>query len=246
MPGKQQSYRKNIKGPGRQNYSYKKPAKQPAVAARGIVRTSGLYGRFGGGKELKYFDRTEDANSYTDIPTSWVVIPTLLKIPQGESATQRVGNHIRVQSLQLRGALKLKSASGAASTEAAVITRMVVYIDHQCNGKDATAAELMGLSGGTGTPGWADFRNMANNKRFTILSDKFVELNTNTMSNGSNDISAEKTAHFQLYKKLDLPIEYDNTTGEIGGTRDNVIGVMFCASGPLGQYKLSSRVRFKD
>lgn len=202
---------------------------------RGRDRTGGSYGRYHTHKtpELKFHDF--QLNDST-VANTWTVTPSINLIPQGTTEQQRIGRSATIKSIQWKWRVSIKDST--VSTATADVMRMVMYIDEQANGNAATATELFEVDD------FQSFRNLANSHRFKILCDNTFAINA--QCGGGNGTSEDYGGFFRSgYKqfKVNIPIEWDSTTGAITEIRSNNIGIMVISE--AGRLGLESQLRLR-
>ncbi len=202
------------------------------MLSRSLV-PSGRYAR----DELKFFDTT--LGSTTVATTGNILQLSLNLIPQGVTESTRVGRKCTIKHLKLRGQILLPEATASASCGDRL--RLIYFVDRQANG--ATAAVLDILE----TAAINAHRNLAEQGRFLILSDRTVDYNQQA---GGGDGTTEDYARLfrtmSFTKVLNVPIEFNSTAGAITEVRSNNIGLLgISAAGDIG-VSYTARVRFSD
>lgn len=201
----------------------------------GFTRTGGFYGRFGRGGELKFFDTALSFNidATGEVPATG----QLCLIPQGVTESTRVGRKCVLKSIEMKlDALHVP----AAAANSATVSAIYLVLDKQCNGAAATAADVF-----TGTNFPIALRNLSNSERFVILR-KFVWAQNSAA--GVTTAYNNVVRHFELYKKLNIPLEFSSTTGALTEIRSNNL-FLLAGSDPLDdlvQVVGNCRVRFSD
>lgn len=229
----------------------RRPVKQmtPRVYRRarrpvpGITRRVGWWGRYNrlDSKEYKFY---EGQFGSTGLPGDAITIsPTLLDIPAGTGESERIGRKIMMRSLSMNWTMKKLPGTTANSQNST--TRMVVFLDKQCNGTAALGTDIFF---GAAPPNlYQAFFNLVNTGRFVILFDK-----TYTLRGKPDGVTAVATQGADVddhcHKTMNIPIEYSGVTGAITEIRSNNIGVAFLQDGSsslvdvLGRF----RVRYSD
>jgi len=207
----------------------------------GYGRTAGYYGRFTGrGAELKFFDGAN--TDATLIPAAGVIKEDSLNhIAQGNTEQNRIGRKCVLKRIQMRGQWTLPSTTTAGSSSDRV--RLIVYLDRQTNGATAAVTDILESADIN------SYRNLANQQRFSILHDKLEVLNALAGGgNGTADQTYIINRNVNVYKTLNIPVEFDNsvTTGAITSIRSNNVGVLALAEGALVTLKFQWRLRFSD
>ena len=227
---------KRYAGTKRRQYS-----QRTRISARrkGYGRTSGYYGRFpptGRGMELKFFDL--DLNDAV-IATGGGVTDSINKIAQGTTEITRIGRKCTIRSINWRFRVTLPSAtSSGAGLET---TRVIMYLDKQCNGATASATDILESAD------FQSFNNLANKTRFRTLMDRTYDL---VSAAGGGDGTTEDyvgdVIQDTFFKKCNIPIEFDATAGAITEIRSNNIGVLLISAGGIGGFDSKLRLRFSD
>ncbi len=208
--------------------------------ARGYFRTAGYYGRFSGpgAIELKFHDLDVDDAAIAAGAT--IAEDSCNTIAQGVTEVTRIGRKCTIRQIGWKWNIKLPVTAPATGAQSDTV-RVILYIDKQCNG--ATAA----TTGILETADYQSFNNLANKSRFRTLMDRTYTLNVQAASGdgAANDIS-EYSIDDSFYKKCNIPIEFDSTTGAITEVRSNNIGVMLVGKNGLAVFESKMRLRFSD
>lgn len=229
-----------------QKKAIKKGVKKPAFAAAAKVqrianamsnmRTGGFIGRFKGpNREMKFFDTalSFSVDATGEVPATG----QLALIPQGDTESSRDGRMAYVKSIQMRGTMLL-NPGGAAS--AATVVYMYLVLDTQANGAAAAVTDVFTSATLNGA-----LVNLANSQRFKILKKWVIDFNTGA---GATTAFNQTAKHFELYKKLNVPVSYSSTTGAIGEIKSNNL---FLIAGSINTDDLVTvtgvaRLRFLD
>ncbi len=191
--------------------------------------------------ELKFHDLDVDQ---TGVATAGnIAEDSCVTIAQGTTESERIGRKCTIRQINWRFELLLPGATGSNNTSD--IVRIILYQDKQCNG--ATAA----VTGILESADYQSFNQLANKSRFRTLMDRTYELSSGGGSGrGSTDTLAfaEKAMQDTFFKKVNIPIEYDNsaTTGVITSVRTNNIGVLTISKEELTNFRSKMRLRFSD
>ncbi len=216
----------------------------------GRTRIGGYYGRYratrryaqngrrGRMGELKFHDL--DIDDAVIASNGTIVDSSVNNIPQGVTEVTRVGRKCTIRSINWRFHILLpNSANMAAGTNDTV--RVILYLDKQCNGAAAAVTDILE------SDNYQSFNNLANKSRFRILMDRKYQMNAQA---GSGDGTSGDAAGVQyndaLYKKVNLPIEFDSTTGALTEIRSNNIGVMLLSKVGICLFESKMRLRFSD
>lgn len=214
---------------------------RPYRPTKGYVRTGGYYGRFAGkNAEKKFFDTTRASH----IPAQAGTISNLSLnlIPQGTTESQRIGRKCVIKSLFIKGYILSNATSDENKTSDRM--RIIVYQDKQCNGATAAVTDILE------TAAINSFRNLAESGRFKILKDKtYVTGSPGGSYNGTNDLWAAKYVNLRInFANLNIPLEFNSTTGAITEIRSNNIGILALSElgTPSQTLAYTARVRFSD
>lgn len=148
----------------------------------------------------------------------------------GTDVDDRVGRSIRIKSVQLN-LINTQNASASNS-----IVRYLLVIDKQPSGATPNFSDILATAGNL----WSSMRNLNNRKRFVILKDQFITMNSGT----NNEIGV-----FEYYKKLDMHTIYNNTsTGTITDIESNALYLCLISNEPTNSVAVTGcyRVRYLD
>ncbi len=220
--------------------------RRPKRWIRGKSRTGGYYGRYnkvgyGGsrGKERKFRDFIYDDAL---VSTTWVVMPTasetILKIPQGTGESQRIGRKILVKSLTSMFHCFIPTTSGALGLHDNITIKLI--LDTQANGAVPPSADVVETATEIKT-----FNNLANSGRFKTLWTRKLNLQHQAgAGNGSTNVWGGQAVDFTVHQRLNMPVEYDGTTGVITEIQSNNLFYLSCSNhGHIG-FTSRSRLRF--
>ncbi len=207
---------------------------------RGSRRVGGYYGRYNkyptrSRAEWKFHDLT--VNTSSQFQSTGVVVASMNLIPQGTTERQRIGRKCTVRAIDWRYDVGLATS---ISTDADDVVRIILFVDRQANG--ATAAVLDILE----TADYQQHYNLANRGRFRFLMDRTISIAP--VAAGGNGTSQDSfvrhiAGRFTMY--LNLPIEFNSTTGALGEIRSNNIGVLFISkSSNRSDFRSFMRLRF--
>ncbi len=212
------------------------------VSARrkGYGRTSGYYGRYLPGKaqELKFHDL--DITDADVAVNGTIIEPSCNLIAQGVTESQRIGRKCTIKSINWRFNIQLDN--GVATQTTGETVRIILYLDKQANGAAATVTAILEADD------YQSFNNLANKSRFRTLMDRTFDLNVQAASgNGTTDDTSRFAVNDAFYKKCNIPIEYDSTTGALTEIRSNNIGVLILGRfGTQASFLSKMRLRFSD
>ncbi len=202
----------------------------------GADRVGGYYGRYSNGGELKFHDVDLDDAVVSQAAT---VTDSINKIPQGITEKTRIGRKCTIKSILWRYNLRLPATSTTGDTSDTV--RVILYLDKQCNGATIADTDLLE------SDDFQSFNNLANSGRFRVLMDRnHTMASPSGLGNGTTNFFGENREDFTFFKKCNIPIEFNNTTGAITEIRSNNIGVILVSESGLVQFGSKIRLRFSD
>lgn len=203
---------------------------------RGFNRTSGFYGRYRGNHaELKFHDRQLDEVS---IPSAGVVSTSIHLIVQGTTESQRIGRRINIRSINWRFRIKLPQTTAVADTHDTI--RVIMFLDKQANGTNATTAVILQTSS------YQSFNNLANKMRFRTLMDRTYTLDSSAGA-GSVTTYGIRVIDDTFYKKCNIPIEFSGPNGSITEIRSNNIAMLVISElNVISSFTSKVRVRYSD
>ena len=153
--------------------------------------------------EKKFFDTTRAAAAF-GADNVWENVSGtagfINAIQQGDGESNRDGRKIVITSVHARFQL-------ASNT----VTRIIGVIDKQTNGAATTIASILDTA--SSTDDVLAFRNLQTTTRYTIFYDETID---ETYNSGGNRIH-------HCNKKMDLPVQYDASTGAITDVVDRSI-----------------------
>jgi len=192
-------------------------------------------------QELKFQDQQLDFLS-TSAAVGNVQISSVNNIVSGIGPTQRTGRKIVVRGVQWRGHVILPNNVTNTSV------RLRLGLDSQANGGTAQREETLNSSVGTTDPTtW--FNNLMHVNRFKTFFDRVIDLNSSTVSSVTAGDPGQMQRKFSLYKKCEIPVEFDGLTGTISEIASNNLYVdALHQLVPLVQPSIIStvRIRFTD
>lgn len=119
--------------------------------------------------------------------------------------------------------------------------RIILYLDKQCNGTAATVTQILE------SDDFQSFNNLSNKSRFRTLMDRVYDLNaTAGMGNGTANDTVATQINDSLFKKVNLPIEYDSTAGAIAEIRSNNICMLILSKDGRAVLDSQMRLRYSD
>lgn len=226
---------------GRRRSTYRRA---PGRVVPGFTRVSGFYGRYpvtarSGAGELKFHDVDMDD---AVVAATGTVVPTVNIIPQGVTEITRVGRKCTIKNILWRYTYSLPEIDAQGTPASGDVLRVIMFLDKQCNGATATTTGILESAN------LRSFNNLANSGRFKILYDKKHTINySNLASDGAGVVSSGSVVRYnEFYKKCNIPIEFDSTTGALTEIRSNNIGTLLLSNSGNAGFVSKIRLRFSD
>jgi len=200
-------------------------------------------GRFASvSKELKFHDVVLDD---AVVVSGGSITDSINKIPQGVTEINRIGRKCTIRSINWRFNIVLPEVNNVATPNNGEIFRMMMYVDKQTNGATATVVNILQ------TADYQSFNNLSNKGRFRILMDRTYSINYKTLASkfdADTFSSALVEIHGTMFKKIALPIEFDNSDsdGRLSTIRTNNIGVLLISRSGIVGFFSQIRLRFSD
>lgn len=189
--------------------------------------------------EKKWFD--QDAGATMPI-NSWSVSASLNGITQNTTENGRIGRKIWVKKISIKGTVQFNTQNNIATSVPAYY-RLLLIQDRQANGAAATAGQIFEepLSP-------FSFLNLTNNRRFKILAS-FEGCLGPTAVSGSGGAEADWVGGgiaINKTKRVNIPIEFDGTTGAITEVTSNNLMWAYCADAAGIAFDTNVRLRYLD
>ncbi len=167
------------------------------------------------------------------------ITDSIVKIASGTGESQRDGRLCTVASVGWRYRLTLPEYVNAATPSPGDVARLIMYLDRQANGATAAVTDILESAD------YQSFNNLSNKSRFLTLCDKKIVMNYDTLSGVTGAVDgAVKVYEGNVYKKLNIPLEFSSTAGAITELRSNNIGVLLISAFGVATFNSKIRVRF--
>ncbi len=190
-------------------------------------------------QELKFHDGDLNLSPVGTTAT----LEQLCLIPQNVTESGRIGRKCTIRSIQMRGAVTIPEVDAAGTPDLGDIVRIVLFQDTQCNGAAAAVSTIFE------SDVVFAYANLANKSRYRILWQEFIEINYQGLaSDGAGVVSqALMRTSFNMYKKVNIPLEFNGATGNISELRSNNVFVLLIGASAKGTVAQSHfRLRFSD
>lgn len=205
-------------------YKRRKVTRTPAISkpligrvVPGYTRRVGNYGRYNKGRysggilpEKKFFDTT--LSFACDLTMEVPATGQLCLIPQGDTENTRDGRKAFIKSIQIRGVMQFTPGAAAVGVDVAYL---YLVLDTQCNGAAAAVTDVF-----TSVNGWSNMLQLNNSGRFRILKKWVLPMES---SAGVTTAYNSMLKPIEFYKRCNIPIDWNSTTGAITEIRSNNI-----------------------
>ncbi len=191
--------------------------KPRAMVVPGLTRRVGFYqSRARASEELKFKD--VDIALLADITAETSILASsglLNLIAQGTGESQRIGRKCTIKSISLKGNYRLQPAESAPEFASSMFY-LYILLDTQCNGTLATWGNVF-----NSTNAAKGHFNLKNQGRFKLLCKKVIELASS--ASGALDTYGNRERNLEIYKRVNIPIEFSGVTGALTEVRSNNI-----------------------
>ncbi len=195
--------------------------------------------RIANGNELKFHD--VDVDQAVDNLSAGKILntDTINIIPQNVTEKGRIGRKCVIKSVGWRGELTFTNAAGSGGAVAEII-RLMLVLDTQANAAAPT------VTGVLESANYQSFNNLANKGRFHTYSDKTYVLNPQSgAGNGTANDFGAVTQAFEIFKRMDVPLEFTGAAGTIDELTSNNFFVLIISKGTASLTAMDSKVRLR-
>ncbi len=253
MMGVSKRRRGNFPRPGQSRRSRQAAAARRSrrIPRRGVVTVADLIGTRPGlftGSELKFSDTETNDDAFAG---SWATMQdaTMLcvsAVAQGDGESNRDGRMYTIESLHLKGQIKLPVSESAAAPPSPFLARVVVVWDKRTNGVALTPTDVMDAGQ---TDDLLSFRNLQQTTRFRVLWDKTFVVRPPVMNEGAINLFARGGVTIPFKKsfnfKTPIVVHCSGTTAVVGSIVDNSISVIGIAEKTAATLSFQARTRFR-
>jgi len=227
------------------------------IVAAKKKKSTAMNARTGGflGKELKFLD-TEVTG--TSIPTSVAgseidpaTVLCLNAVAQGDGPSDRDGNRYILKSVHVRGYVNWAALVDGSLPAPDTFVRLIVLLDTQTNAAQFNAEDVIVDPSSTNLDAVTP-RNLQYAARFKVLADKIIRKHQAPVAGGSSAGLADTggvAVPFEIYRKLNLPVQCTGTSANVTAITNNSLHVMAISSDNgliTPSLRYYSRVRFID
>lgn len=190
-------------------------------------------------EEVKWYDAEFGTGS---IPTTGSITDVkTYSIRQGDGSSNRDGRQIVLKKIQMVATVTLPddTASNYVSTDE---VRVMLVQDKQCNGAQATIADVLC------TADIDSFNCMANARRFRVLYNKRIVVNSQifTIPSAGTPTMESASKRLQKYIQCNIPITYDASVDAITDLTSNHLFFIFISRNGAINVNMSYRLRYVD
>jgi len=219
----------------------RRKSKKIPANLRGYVRPTGFYGRYragAGDQERKFHDLDVD----DAVVATGGTVTHLNVIAQGVTEATRVGRKCTITHIGWRYTVRLPETVQQASPTAGDTVRLMLILDKQANGAIPSVTDVLESAE------YQSFNNLANKGRFRVLMDRTIDINYLVMASdaASKYDQGQVEQSDSFYKKCNITIEYDSTTGAITEVRSNNLLLLAISSQGTASFVSKLRLRFTD
>lgn len=210
-------------------------------------------------RQLKWRDYLipSTALSVTADASGGVISPTgtdrILGVDQGPNQYQRNGNHIFVESIQLRGMLWHEGDPVSLAVNLDCWAVLSLCLDVQTNNSQCTSQQIFSNFSGSSRANVVPLRNMDLSNRFSVLKTELFDLSSTTLTLDPTAIPPEfswggRGHPVDFFVPLKRVVNFNSTTAGILSMRDlsaHLVG--FCNnSSSTVSFIGHARIRFCD
>lgn len=199
----------------------------------GYTQVNSAYKFAGHTAEKKYIDNALVLTT----ATAGVVTGTYVTMVQGQTASTRIGNKIRVKNINLSLTF---DTSGADLTPDPLLMRCMLLWDKQANGALPAVLDILQ------TASVYSYRNMETVERFTVLKDKFILLKTPTALTGAWAASAADGRFAKFAWKGAMDVHYGGNAGTVADLRSENLVILLISNIAAGHANGNIRVKYTD
>jgi len=207
------------------------------------VRTAGFLGI-----EKKFYDTLYNQTAVATTAAGAEADPAgnlkcLNAITQGDGESSRDGRRCIIKSIQVKGFIDADVKSDLADVSSGKKVRVLLVLDKQTNAAQLNSEDVLKDAA---TIDMTSLRNLQYSQRFKVLHDRVYTLTCGAAgTDGANTNSmAWNTAHFNIFKNVNIPVNYTGTTEDIANIVDNSLHIIAVASTTGTILCYQSRVRF--
>lgn len=189
------------------------------------------------GVEKKFYDTflvnsnitsPTDASGGEHDPSATSMISTP---PQGDSATERIGKKIGIESVQVKGTVRINAEVNQTAGDNPQTVFVALVLDTQTNGAQLNSEDVFTVAGSaTSVLNGAPLRNLEYGSRFRVLrSECFVFEPGNMVYDGTNVETAGVTKKIEWFHRFKDPlvVNFDSgTTASVANVIDNSLHIV--------------------
>lgn len=193
--------------------------------------------------ERKFLDTLISAQATSN---AWQVTNSQNLIAQGTTQSTRVGRKVTIRNIHCSGQVELTDTVDVEASPGPVKVKICLMQDTQANGANPTASGTAGVYSDTDIN---SFHNLANAGRFRTLYvwEDVLNVSGGAGAGTSGNDWAGETKPLAYHKDVNIPIEFNSTTGAITEILSNNLFWAFCASNSAGcTFTVRTRIRFTD
>lgn len=176
---------------------------------------------------------------------------------QGDGQSNRDGKQIRCTSVYVSGQVIRTVASGTSTPGAGANVFIALVLDTQTNGAQLNSEDVYVNPAGNSITCAIPLRNLEYTSRFKVLKTQVLEFSAPNGYTDAPDVSGAgggdydiggTSSQFSWYCKLDLPVNFTDTTASVANIMDNSLHIVACSEVSSGSTNFllsyNARVRF--
>lgn len=189
-------------------------------------------------EELKFLD-----TAINQTIANTMVQNNLNVVSQDDTEDGRTGRRITVRSVDIKGCVSITGAVAAANARDWV--KLMLVLDTQANKAAAITSTDLFVSDAI-----ESYNNLANKNRFRVLwTDEFTLAIGGAAASGAAFVFGSDSHYFRCHKKVEIPIDFDNTATSGARTTQTQNSLSFVAISENGVSAINAgaaRIRFTD
>ncbi len=188
--------------------------------------------------ENKFKDSAKDD---AVIAANGAITTSLNLVAQNVTEQGRIGRKITITKIQCSFSIFLAAEADVADLGTGDVVRIMLFVDKQCNGADTTVGTILENTE------FDSYRNLASVTRFRILFDKTYAINRRVAMTDGTNTGASPLCVLNLVRinrNVNIPIEFDSTTGAITEVRTNNVGLLYISKHGVAGIDTKCRIRY--
>ncbi len=198
-------------------------------------------------KKFSDSESNSDVFALTWAPMENATMLCLNAVAVGNTESTRVGRVYYIHGIFIRGEIVLSAIEASGVPRDDTLVRIVVVWDHQTNGAQLTATDVMD---NTQTFDHLTFRKLQHTSRFTVLMDKVIVMKPLAVAQGAVDLFAagapRRSWRFNKVFRKPVKVTCKGTSAVVASITDNSFHVIGVSSQTNAVMSYQVRIRFTD